>query len=43
MRGLPMAKFAIAERHFLSLEFEDVKRLRRLGQEWHIDERAACW
>ena len=39
MRFLPFPEFAIAQLHFFALIIEDVERLRRLGEKFHIDER----
>ena len=39
MRFLPFPEFAIAQLHFFALIVEDVERLRRLGEKFHIDER----
>src|SRR5436190_1087921 len=39
MLDFPLAKFAVAERHLLPFELEDIKRLRRFGKKRHVNER----
>src|SRR6185436_5545923 len=39
VRFLPFPEFAIAQLHFFTLIVEDVERLRRFREKFHIDER----
>ena len=39
VRFLPFPEFPIAQLHFFALIVEDVERLRRLCEKFHIDER----